>query len=58
MLVAPVLPGCAVLNVWPAVAVVAAAAQLGVERVEGLDVEPVSGTDPSNGRMCLPILDS
>jgi hypothetical protein len=40
MLVAPVFTGGAVLNVGAAVAVVAAAAQLGVERVEGLDIEP------------------
>jgi hypothetical protein len=40
MLIAPVLTARAVLNVGAAVAMVAAAAELGVERVEGLDVEP------------------
>jgi hypothetical protein len=39
MLVAAVLTACAVLKVGAAIAVVAAATQLGVERVEGLDVE-------------------
>jgi hypothetical protein len=40
MFIAPVLAGGAVLDVGAAVTVVAAAAQLGVERVEGLDLEP------------------
>jgi hypothetical protein len=39
MLVAPVVTGSAVLNVGAAVAMVTTTAQLGVERVQSLDVE-------------------
>jgi hypothetical protein len=40
MLIAPVLTGGAVLNMGATVAVVAAAAELSVERVQGLYVKP------------------
>ena len=46
VLVAAVLLARAVLKSWPAVAVLAAAAQLGVEGVQGLDVEPGQGQRP------------
>jgi hypothetical protein len=40
MLITPMLTAGAMLDAWPTVAVVAAASELGVERVEGLHVEP------------------
>jgi hypothetical protein len=40
MLIAPVLTGGAVLNMGATVAVVATAAELSVERIQGLHVKP------------------